>query len=215
MAETADGGSAGTTPRGGITVTGAGRVLAVPDVFVATFAAEASAQRPSEAMDAAAGALTRMRTAALQQGASADGLRSGSMHLHQQYDQQGRPDGFAARLVLTVRTSHVSGAGDLLGGCIAAGGDAARLENTSFEHADPAALVVQAREAAFGDAVARARQLARHAGRRLGAVVSIEEGGAGVVPVTRTARAQAFKAVPVDPGGLDTTVVLTVSWAWS
>lgn len=209
-------GSAPGGDSGGITVTGAGRAAAVPNVFVARFSAQASRSRPSEAMDAATAALSRMRDVAVQRGASADGLTTPNVSLRQDYDQQGRPSGFVADIALTVRTTQVAGAGALLTECIEAGGEQARLDSTSFEHADPTALLVAAREAAFGDALARGRQLAALAGRPLGQVLSIEESVPGYAPMARD-EAVFVKAasVPVEPGLLDAAVTLVVRWAWA
>jgi hypothetical protein len=207
------------TSEGGITVTGSGRAAAVPDVFVATLAAQASRQRPAEAMDAAAGALTRMRAAALSLGATADGLTTRTVSLQQDWNhQEGRPSGFLANVVLVVRTPALGSAAALLSGCIEAGGDEARLEGTSFEHDDPGALLVAAREAAFGDALARARQLAKLAGRRLGQVVSIDESAPSYAPVFRAAGGamkEMALSMPMDPGSLDAAVSVTVRWTWA
>jgi uncharacterized protein len=215
--------SSGTDPASpdavGITVSGAGRATGVPDLFVARFAAQASRTRPSEAMDAASAALSRMRDVAVQRGALADGLSTPTVSLRQDYNDQGRPHGFVADIALTVRTTQVASAGTLLTDCLEAGGEQARLDGTSFEHADPTALLVAAREAAFGDATARARQLAKLAGRRLGEVVSIDEGAGGFVPLAmgdaRMAMPVMAKAVALEPGSVDASVTLLVRWAWA
>jgi uncharacterized protein len=208
--------SASDSPGSGITVTGSGRAAAAPDVFVATFAAQASRARPADAMDAAAGGLTRMRTAALALGATADGMTTRSITLQQDWNhQEGRPSGFVASVVLSVRTTALGSAASLLSGCIEAGGDEARLEGTSFEHADPGALLVAARDVAFADALARARQLAKLAGRRLGSVLSIEESAPGYAPVARLAMKSMADSMPIDPGAVDAAVSVTVRWSFT
>jgi uncharacterized protein YggE len=144
-------------------------------------------------------------------------LTTPTVSLRQDYDQQGRPHGFVADIALTVRTPHVASAGTLLTDCIEAGGEHARLDSTSFEHADPSALLVAAREAAFGDALMRARQLAKLAGRRLGTVVSIEESSPGFAPMAVRDEAMFARAlsVPLEPGSLDASVTLVIRWAWA
>ena len=203
--------------RGGVTVTGMGQASAVPDVFVAVFAAHASRSRPAEAMDAASAALSRMRDVALRHGASAGSLLTPRVSLRQDYDQHGRPHGFAADIALTVRSPQIARAGDLLTECIQAGGEQARLDSMQFEHDDPRALLAAAREAAFGDAQDRARQLAELAGRQLGVVISIEESAPGSTPVSMRDSAMFARAsaVPVEPGSLDASVTLLVRWAWA
>ena len=158
-----------------------------------------------------------MRDVAVRRGASADGMTTPTVSLRQDYDQHGRPHGFVAEIALTVRMPQVAAAGALLTECIEAGGEHARLDSTSFEHADPSGLLVAAREAAFGDAVARARQLAKLAGRRLGPVLMVEESIPGFAPMARDAVALRMKAesAPVEPGSLDASVTLLVRWAWA
>ena len=199
-------------------MTGLGQATATPDLFAARFAAQASRLRPAEAMDAASAALTRMREAAVRHGVPDGGISTSSVSLRQDYDQQGQPHGFVAEIGLTVRLGQVADAGNLLSDCIGAGGEQARLDGTSFEHADPAAPVVAAREAAYGDAVARAQQLASLAGRQLGPVIWIEESAPGFARMAkRTSLEVALpsSAVPMDPGSLGVSVTLTVAWAWA
>jgi hypothetical protein len=102
--------------------------------------------------------------------------------------------------------------------CAEAGGDRTRLLRTSFDHADRLDLLIAARDAAFADALDRAGQLAALAGRELGAVRQVLEGmpawgrrsGAHGV-----AMAMPASEPPVDPGTLDVTAAVTVSWAWA
>ncbi len=199
-------------------MTGTGRASGAPDLFVARFAAQASRLRPSEAMDAASAALTRMRDVAAGLGASPQSLTTPNVSLRQDYDQQGRPHGFVAEIALVVRTEQVAGAGTLLTQCIEAGGEQARLDGTSFEHADPSALLAAARAAAFADALARAIQLAQLAGRPLGPVLVVDESSGPVSPfpgpeMLRFSRATAADT-SLEPGSLEASVTLTVRWSW-
>ena len=196
----------------GITVTGSGRAGAIPEVFVLEIAAEADSGSVAEALRLASEALHRIRTAALAHGVQPRQLSSRSMSVTQRYNDTH----FECRLPITVRSTDLDRAGDLVVACVEAGADRTRLLGTSFEHTDRADLLIAARDAAFTDALDRAARLATRAGRELGAVHQILDGmpiwggepGGG-------AMAMAASAPSVDPGTLDVTATVTVSWAWA
>ncbi len=58
---------------------------------------------------------------------------------------------------------------------VAAAGEEARLNGISFEIGDPATALAAARDAAYKDALAKARQYAGLTGRTLGAVLRVQE----------------------------------------
>jgi len=99
--------------------------------------------------------------------------------------------------------------------CVEAGGDEARLQSASFEHSDPAALLVSARDSAFADAQARAAQLAALAGRDLGPVQRILEGEPAWVPLRRSKTLAMASMPPIDAGTSDVSVAVTVTWLWA
>jgi uncharacterized protein len=201
----------------GITVTGSGRVAGVPDVFVLGVGAEASSDSATAAVEQAGAALRRIRTAALAHGVRPDQLTTQRLALRQGYDQTGQPRGLVCELGLSVRSDDGPRAADLVAACIEAGGDEARLQGASFEHSDPAVLLVAARAAAFADAEARASQLAVLAGRELGSVQRIIEGEPAWVPLHQgKAMAMAMESgPPMDAGTSDVSVTVTVTWLWA
>jgi len=199
---------------GSVTVTGTGSASAPPDVAVIDVAAEVSAAHASEALELAGAALTRMRDAALSGGVQPADLATSGTQLWPETDQRGRPNGYRAMLSMTVRSREIRSVSDLLPALIAAGGDAGRLHNIRLEFSDPASLASTARERAFADARARAQQYADLAGRGLGEVVLVEEGGSpggGPSPVFRMA-AVVSESVPVEPGMQSVSASVTVRW---
>jgi uncharacterized protein YggE len=199
----------------GITVTGTGRAAGVPDVFVLAVGAEASSDRAAEATGRATAALERIRDAALAHGVRADQLSTQNLMLRQGYDREGLPRGLVCELGLAVRSDDVARAGDLVAACVEAGGDQARLQSASFEHSDPTALLISARESAFADARSRATQLATLAGRELGPVERIIEGEPAWVPLQRDKAEVALASMPMDPGTGDVSVSVTITWLWA
>ncbi|HYN75805.1 MAG TPA: SIMPL domain-containing protein [Candidatus Limnocylindria bacterium] len=201
----------------GVTVTGQGSASAVPDVFVVDVASEASAADPGAAFHGASSGLEAIIAAARAAGIAPEDLRSGEMSLWNDHDREGRPHGFRASLRLEVRVRPIDRAGEVLAALVAAGGDAARVQGTRFEHSDVEGLTSLARDAAFADALARAQRYAGLAGRPLGLLEAVVEGGAPGAPrpmATRMALAEAA-GPPVEAGALTVSASVTVHWAWA
>jgi uncharacterized protein YggE len=99
---------------------------------------------------------------------------------------------------------------------VSAGGEPARTDGLRFEISDPTEAQVEAREAAWADAVTRATHWAALSGRRLGEVVWLQEGGSDAVPVFRAkGGVAAATSIPVEVGVQPVTCAVTVRWAWA
>lgn len=200
----------------GVWVSGTGTASGPRDECVLAVAAEVRRPAPADAMAACADALAAMRTAILGQGLAASALTTSGVELGPVYDDYPTVAGFQARVELTARTRDLEAVGRLLGVAVAAGADAARVSHVTFRHADPVALLAAARAAAWADALARATQLARLAGRELGEVLAIEE-ATGQQPRPEMARlamdAAAAGGLPLDPGEGGVAVSLAVRWS--
>ncbi|NLF05960.1 MAG: SIMPL domain-containing protein [Actinomycetales bacterium] len=134
------------------------------------------------------------------------------------------PDGtgparFVARLGVRARLrgavlGDLDDAGSLVEQALAAAGPVARLDSTRFAIDDPAHAAAQAREAAFADALSKAEQLARLAGRELGPVAAVVDvGGPSHAPVRMmAARAE---TLPLDAGEEVVSATLSVRWHWA
>lgn len=69
--------------------------------------------------------------------------------------------------------------GPIIDAAVAAGGDDIVFNSLSFSFSDTSAMELQAREAAVADLEAKAGQLAEFAGRELGDLKLLTEGGGG------------------------------------
>ena len=199
----------------GITVNGYGSAGAPPDVVRLSLAAEASDVSVQQAIDRAASGLSALRQALLDSGVAERDLVSAEASA---YTEGGTRTRHVARFGLTATVREVARAGELLSTALAAAGEAGRLNGMSFDHSDSSNLVADAQRQAMTDAHARATRLAELAGRPLGPAVEIVEGGAGRPPTPlggfRMATV-AMDAVPVSPGELNVSVVVTVRYAWA
>lgn len=198
----------------GITVTGVGEAVGVPDVVRLALASEVRAATVQEALDGAAAALDRMRTALLGQGVALRDLATRDVRLQPDWTANGHPSGYVASLGLHVVLRDLDAAGRVLSSAVAAGGDASRVHGFGSAPEDPAPLLREAREAAVVDARERAEHYAALTGRSLGAVLGIEEvpAGGGSHPSGRVSTMLAASTMPVDPGSATVAVAVDVRW---
>jgi uncharacterized protein YggE len=201
------------TSKLGITVTGSGEVVTLPDVFVLYVGAEAMAERAVDATAQASAALTRMREVALEHGVRPEGIATKGLSLQQVHDRDGNRQGIKCSLDLVLRSGDLVRSGVLASACVEAGGQEARLQSVAFEHHDPREFYVRARELAFADALARATQLTGLAGRELGGVEQITEGTYGGQGGLRYDSLQA-PPIPIAGGTLEFSTMVTVRWSW-
>lgn len=197
-------------PRGGVTVRGSGEVPTVPDVVVAELGAEARALDANRALVLAGAAITRMTDSLEGGGLERRAMRTGGSSTWTDGDHT------VARMDLTVTVRDLDTAGDLLGAAITAGGDEARVGTLRYAVSAPTAAQASARELAWADAVTKATHWATLAGRVLGEVVWVQEGGADAHPMfARVAAVATGTSIPVEPGEQAVRAEVTVRFSWA
>ena len=203
-------------PRGGVTVTGAGEAEAVPDTAIADLGAEARGVDAERALAEAGSCLDRMRAVLRDAGVDDLSMRTTQSSTWTDGSATGSTR-VVARLGLQVTLRDVAVAGDVVGAAVSAGGEPARMDGIRLEISDPTEPRARAREAAWADAVARATQWATLAGRRLGEVQWVTEGGADAAPLRMGRVMGVAKAisVPVEAGQQTVSADVTVRWAWA
>ncbi len=202
----------------GIWVTGSGTAVGARDECVITVGSEVRRPSAAGALASSAEALEQMRAVLLGSGVAESQLSSSAVSLTPVYDEYPTVAGFQAAVQLTATTRDIEAAGDLLTAVVEAGGDAARVHGVAFRHSDASGLMGRARDAAWADALARARQLAALAGRELGEVLSIDETAAsprppGPMRMAARAASDAAGTMSLDAGEGSVVVSLTVGWS--
>ncbi|MCZ7589742.1 MAG: SIMPL domain-containing protein [Gaiella sp.] len=203
-----EGAGADTTTPGtdSVTVTGTGGVEAVPDRAEISAGVESRAPTAQGAL-AANGAAMRKVIAALREGGGKD-VTTQSVSLATTFDQNGKPDGFVASNIASAETL-LADAGALIDAAVAAG--ATTIYGPSLSSSDAHALYRQALAKAVDDAKARAGILASAAGRELGRVTAIVEGGGAPVPFAAKASGTQ-DSTPVVSGPQETTAQVSVTY---
>ncbi len=206
-----------------ISVRGSASVSGTPDVMRLHLAAGVVRPTVAEAIADSEQAVVAIRGSLTAAGVDRrDAATAGlSVTAEQVWSEQHGPrvSGYRSEHRLAVTLRDLTTAGRVLGEALAAGGDAARLDQLVFEIEDDAALRDAARAAAWQDALHRGEQLAALSGRALGAVHQVEEEDLADGPVPRMAmrRQAAAEAseIGVQPGSVAVRVTLAVRWELS
>ncbi len=133
------------------------------------------------------------------------------MPVHNYQDGAARLTGYQAAQTFSVTVRDIGRTGEVIQAITDATGDAGRVHGVAFDVSDRTALRARAREAAYGNAHAKALQYARLSGRSLGRLVSVTEGASGgPYPYPAPADiADGGAGVPVAPGEIRDTVTVT------
>jgi uncharacterized protein len=203
-----------------ISVTGVGRVAAMPDLLVLSLAVETQAVTISEAL-----AENNKQVAAVLSVLKDHGVQERDIQTtHLSIDPVAPPQdphdrhtlkivGYRARNGLSAKLRDIQRAGVVIDAAVQAAGDAIRIEGVSFSFAEPASLVSAARKRAIEDAKDRARQLTDGLGVGLGNVLSISESDSSGAPTIREFRSFEFAApTPFLSGESEVSLQVTVSY---
>ena len=195
-----------------VTVTGSGTSKVAPDSAVVRIAAVRRGSGVAEAYDAMSSSAGRIVDVAArhteQRRIASTGISVWPFH-----DHEGTRQGYEARHGYAIGCADLAAAGLMLGELAREIGDGLAVDSVGLEVTDDQGAAAEAREAAFHDARERAAALARMAGRGLGAVQSIVEGGAGDHP-PGSPRMASMRAAGSGIEAGETSVSTTVTVVW-
>jgi hypothetical protein len=206
----------------GIWVNGTGKVTAAPDVAVLQLGVEAQSATVGEAQTKAAEAMDRVMKALTGNGVAKKDIQTLFFNINRitQWDDKGQVEtviGYRVSNTVTVKVRTVDKTGDVIDAVAAAGGDLTRINSISFTVDDPSPLTKEARDKAMVDARTKAEQLASLGGVKLGKPTFISESSyfpySGGVSAPAAADKSVAVATPVNPGEMDITVSVQVTYA--
>ena len=186
----------------GILVTGQGTVTLEPDLVLLNLGVESFAKTVAQARDEAARAMDAIVSALNNRGVENKDIQTRFFNISPQYEfievvEEGIRThkqvvvGYRVNNSAAVKVRDLDAVGTIVDEVATAGGDATRINGISFTVEDPKPFMVQLREAAVGDALAKAQHFASLTGVSLGRLVFISESGGGQ-PVVRAFEEQAF-----------------------
>jgi uncharacterized protein len=211
----------GLPPGGGVSVSGTGQVTGTPNLLRLDSSINVTRATVTTAMQDANTVMAGVQQKLKSDGVAAADLQTSGLSVQPQYtypNNTPRLTGYQVSENLSVVLRDLSKAGSIITDAAQAGGDALQIGGATLDIDHDDALITSARQAAFADALAKAKTYADAAGRTLGAVTSISE-STDSQPVTFDYRMAAPAAsagaapVPIQAGSQDVTVNVAVTWA--
>ncbi|MBF6600412.1 MAG: SIMPL domain-containing protein [Dehalococcoidia bacterium] len=205
----------------GITVSGEGKVQGKPDIAQLALGVSVLRATVAAARDQAAASLTAIDNAMKADGIADRDIQTSDLTISPEYnysDGKQTLTGFRVTNTATVKVRDINTTSKVVDDAVNAGGDDTQIQGITFTIDKPGDLQRQAREAAVADAKAKAQTLASASGVGLGSAIAISEGG-GVQPIVYDKAAFAAApgattaATPIQPGELDVTVNVSITWA--
>lgn len=201
-----------------VSVTGEGKVYAVPDIAELTFGVQTGRQGSAlKAMDILRGKMTATIEAVKAQGIPEKDIQTQSLSLYPSYDYNDgvRIDrGFEASQTLHVKVRDLAKVGAVLQAAVSEGAN--EVGGVSFTVDKPEALEIEARAEAITEAQEKAKELAKQLGRRVGELRGFSEGGGIVPPIPFMAKGMALEAfggdLPVPAGEQEIMVTVTLEY---
>lgn len=202
--------------RTGITVVGTGSAESTPDLMNVDIGVSVRSETVAEASDQARRHAGSLIDALLEAGLERKDVTTRNYSVHPEYDHRDGQQqllGYRVSNELSVTIRDMPAAGSILDAAVSAVGDPVTINRVQLTVDDETGARDLAREAAWGDALARAEHLARLAGRTLGHVVSIVESTGHLVPPRPLMRAAMAEVTPIEAGTAATTVTLEVRFS--
>jgi uncharacterized protein YggE len=201
-----------------IAVTGSGTSEEVPDLLTVSIGVECRREDVGVAYAAAGRAAAAISASLREHGVGDPDISTSGLNVRADVvwkEGQGQTvAGYVASSVLSVRLRDVAGSSGIIAGAVAAGGNDVRLNGLDLGFSDPAAVTARAREAAWQDALATARQFASLAGAELGPVISVTQqpGFPAPIPMAKMQRAVATDSVGIEAGQSSVSASVGVVW---
>jgi hypothetical protein len=213
--------AAQSVPPGPATIEIVGHALnpVTPDQAMVQIGVSTRAASPAAALDDNSAAARRVAELARNSGIEPGDIRTSSVLLTPTYRPmrdpggQPQPDGYAAENSVEIRVRDLGKLGDLLRRAV--DGGANRINGLGFGLSDPRNANEEVRRAAMADAFRQARLLADAAGVKLGPIRRITfppQRDRGPIPLTGGALRSMAAPMPVQPGSLEVSADVEVTW---
>jgi uncharacterized protein len=208
----------------GIWVNGEGRVTLTPDLASVELGVEAQAATVSEAQGLASDAMDKVMKSLTDNGVARKDIQTRFFNVARvtRWDDKAQTEaviGYRVSNSVTVKIRALDKIGTIIDDVAEAGGDLTRINGINFTVEDPTAAQAQARDKAMTNARAKAEQLAKQGGVKLGSATYISESLStpyrAVAYPTMAADSKGAGGVmtPVSAGELDVIVDVQVTYS--
>jgi uncharacterized protein YggE len=203
--------SASEEARGGITVTGVGRVNTVPDEAEFSLGITTEGRTAAGALAANSTRMRELIEALKAAGVAERDIQTRDVSVGSGYDETGRSDDFVASNTVSVLIRDLDRAGAVLDAAARAGAN--NVYGPSLTRSNREGLEAKALEDAVANARKRAETLADAAGIELGAVSAITESVPSHDGGWALRAADAAASPPIEKGTQEIQAIVTVTFA--
>lgn len=210
----------------GIWVTGEGKVTAVPDIATLRLGIEAQEATVAEAQTQASEAMHRVMTALEDNGVAEKDIQTQYFSIYKvtRWDETKNQEiviGYRVTNMVTAKIRDIDNVGAIIDAVVMAGGDLTRIDSIDFSIDDPSVYLDEAREKAMADVKAKAEELAKLAGVRLGKPTYISESSYLPSPIYPRVYYEEGMAVPappaapteISPGEMEVSLTVQIAYA--
>jgi len=211
------------TQQTGISVSGEGKMMAVPDLATLQIGVESQQDTVEAARDEAAQAMSDVIAALKAQGIADKDIQTQYFNISQvtrwdDYKNEQVVTGYRVTNTVSTKIRDIETVGTVIDAVTGVGGDLTRISGVNFSIEDPSPYVADIREQAIADARGKAEQLAELTGVNLGPPIYISESSNLATPVyTRSdyAMESAAMGVPtsISPGELELNLYVQITYA--
>ena len=207
----------------GIWVNGTGKVSVVPDIATLRLGIEAQEESVAVAQANASQTMDRVMATLRDNGVDKKDIQTQYFNIRRvtRWDNDKQEEvviGYRVTNMVTAKIRDIDKIGSVIDAVAAAGGDLTRIDNVAFSVEEPAEYHQEAREKAVADAAAKAEQMAKLAGVKLGKPTFISESAYQPSPVylQEYARgmmpAPAAVETPISPGELEVNLTVQIAY---
>jgi uncharacterized protein YggE len=198
-----------------VTASGSGTTQAAPDTAEMSFGVTTTSSNAKSALDGAAKIAEQIAAAVKKQGIAEKDIQTRDVSVYPQtVDRNGKQviTGYQASLSVGVKVRDIARLGETISAANAAGANT--ISGPTFTIGDPAPVRAKAIDQAVTDARKSAEAMAKAAGKSVGAVLSMSSSDVSPVPgpMYGASDVGAAKAVPIEPGQLDITANVIVTF---
>jgi len=174
----------------------------------------------AQAREDAATSMTAITNAVKADGVADKDIQTEQLNISPEYDYSNNRQtlkGFRVTNTVTVKVRQIDDTSKVVDDAVAAGGNDTQIQGVMFTIDNPDDLKTQARKQAVDDAKNKAQTLASASGVSVGQAIDIAESGA-VQPIpfaadaVKSAAGAAAPSTPIEPGQVDVTVDVTITW---
>jgi uncharacterized protein len=205
-------GQAADTAPGGISVLGTGTANVTPDRASFAFGTVSQARTAGASLAASSQAVTRVVNALRQAGVARADIQTAEVSLSPRMSENGEEIvGYTATNTVSANVRKLAGAGDVIDAAVGAGAN--QVYGPNLLSSDQDAAYRSALKAAVAEARVKAETLASAAGKTLGQITAISEGGAAPQPLPATGARDS--AAQIEPGTQRIEASVSVTFAFA